>query len=79
MTVFVMSTDIPKEQNSCISGGETRIKATWTGKIPFLNNSGTSLKKTGIYSALASETASLMFSPKKKAFTVKCRDISGCA
>ena len=41
------STDTPREQNPCLSGGDTVINATSGLRIPFLNNAGTSLKKTG--------------------------------
>ena len=47
MAATAISTERPKEQYPCISGGETWTRATSIGKIPLLNRIGISLKKMG--------------------------------
>ena len=70
---------MPKEQNPCASGGETWINAQSTGINPRRNNIGTSLRNIGIYSARPALTASRIFAPTKKAFTLNDCSIPGTA
>lgn len=49
-----ISTDVPNEQNPCLSGGETVTRATSKGSTPLENRSGISLRKTGTYPACPS-------------------------
>src|SRR5690606_40941549 len=78
MTIFavwiagrVISTDTPREQYPCLSGGETWMKATSIGKIFFLNNKCISLKKIGIYAPCTEFTAALVLLPAKQLLVIK--------
>lgn len=57
---LVQSTPGPKEQNPCLSIGLTEIKATSRFNSLRRNNSGISLRKMGMVSALPSSTAFLI-------------------
>ena len=66
MADLAISTLGPRLQKPCSSGGETCTKATSMFKIFLLNNSGISLRNTGIKSARPSFTACLKFAPMKR-------------
>src|SRR5690606_12241179 len=70
----VISTETPREQYPCLSGGETCMKATSIGKIFFLNNKCISLKKMGIYAPCTEFTAALVLLPAKQLLVIKAEE-----